>query len=200
MFIRFNWLCAIFRNLPPAIQNEQDWRDDLPFQDAHDITFENQPQPQAGDKILREWQTSSLLDIRLFLITLRIMVLACTESKLDSDRDKTEMFCVKGYTVIWTDRETDRDGGTIIYIIDKLNCEKRDTNFSDTPPLTELHVVKVWKTGLKPIIISSIYNHSKTYPSRFNIFLQQLHVFLSQHDGDNLRRLQHGSYEAQEYF
>jgi hypothetical protein len=124
-------------------------------------------------------------DIRLFLITLRIMVLACTESKLDSDRDKTEMFSVKGYTVIRTDRETDKGGGTIIYINDELSYEELDTDFSDTPPLTELHVVKVWKTGLKPIIISSIYNHPKTYPSRFNIFLQ-LHVFLSQYDGEKI--------------
>jgi exonuclease III len=210
IFVRYNWLCAVCRNLPPAIQNEQDWRADLPFQEAHDITFETQPQPQAGDKILREWLTSSLPqdfvksrglrfchininsvrnkmeDIRLFLITLRIMVLACTESKLDSDRDKTEMFSVKGYTVIRTDRETDKGGGTIIYINDELNYEQLVTDFSDTPPLTELHVVKVWKTGLKPIIISSIYNHPKTYPSKFNIFLQQLHVFLSQYDGEKI--------------
>jgi hypothetical protein len=46
--------------------------------------------------------------------------------------------------------------------------------------------VKVWKTGLKPIIISSIYNHPKSSPSRFIISLQQLHVFLSKFDGEKI--------------
>jgi hypothetical protein len=60
------------------------------------------------------------------------------------------------------------------------------SNFADIPTLTEISIVKVWKSGLKPIIVTTIYNHPKTSPLRFTQLLQQVHAFLCKYDGENV--------------
>jgi hypothetical protein len=116
----------------------------------------------------------------------KVAVLACTESKLDTERDTETQFQVKCYNTVRYDRTVNSGGGTFILIHESFCFEVIDYSSLIKPELTEATTIKIWKKGLKPIIITTIYNVPKTSIIRFNSFLQQLLRYLSQFDNERI--------------
>jgi hypothetical protein len=72
------------------------------------------------------------------------------------------------------------------YIHESLNFEYLDFSSLEQPVLTEETTIKVWKKGLKPIIVTTIDNVPKTSIIKFNIFLQSLLFLLSEFDNEKI--------------
>jgi hypothetical protein len=114
----------------------------------------------------------------------KVAVFACTESKLDTDRDTEVLFQVKYYNTVRYDRTVNSGGGTFILIHESFSFEVFDHSSIVKPELTEAITIKIWKKGLKPIIITTIYNVPKTSIIKFNSFLQLR--YLSQFDNEKI--------------
>jgi hypothetical protein len=114
------------------------------------------------------------------------VVLACTESKLDTERDSEAQFQVKYYNTVRLDRTVNSGGGTFILIHESYSFEILDLSFIVKPELTEVTTIEIWEKGLKPIIVTTIYSVPKTSIIKFNHFLQQLLQYLSQFDNEKI--------------
>jgi hypothetical protein len=209
IFLRYNWTCSscINRiNFTPSSRSHLDslnasaLLDDEP---THSSTIA--PAPSLSD-----WKIATLTSVFLnnkglifchlncnsvrnkfeelsYLVSeVKVAVLACTESKLDSERDSEAQFQVKDYNTVRCDRSVNSGGGTFILIHESLNFEVLDFSSLDKPVLTEETTIKVWKKGLKPIIVTTTYNVLKTSIIKFNIFLQSLLLHLSKFDNEKI--------------
>lgn len=102
-----------------------------------------------------------------------------TESKLDSIRDTDNLYQIDSYNAIRNDRENRDGGGTIIYINSNFQYEEIDYKFQ--PPSTcELCIVKIKKSGMKPIVFLTIYKPPNVKPDIFLTFFTQLCSFLNE--------------------
>jgi hypothetical protein len=121
-------------------------------------------------------------EICYLLSALTISVFAITESKLDSDRDSSSQFLIKGYNSIRQDRNCNSKksgGGILVYIHDSFAFEQLDFHASSKPPLTEILIIKLLKNQCKPIVICTIYNHPDACKSQFIEFFKELNLYLS---------------------
>jgi hypothetical protein len=125
-------------------------------------------------------------ELRYLLSEVKVAVFACTESKLDTERDNEAQFQVKYYNTVRCDRTVNSGGGTFILIHESFGFEIIEHSSLVKPELTEATTIKIWKKGLKPIIITTIYNVPKTSIIKFNSFLQQLLLYLSQFDNEKI--------------
>jgi hypothetical protein len=124
-------------------------------------------------------------EVQILLNTHKIVAFVVTESKLDSCRDKDNMYMVTNYTMIRYDRTSNKGGGTLIYVSDdyKFDILEHDLNL---PDVIEIYVVKIWKDLLKPILLVSVYRQPKVPLKVFIDFLSKLHLFLVKFDNDKI--------------
>jgi len=128
-------------------------------------------------------------EIKNFLIDLCPTVFSITESKLDSDRDKDCMYFVTGYYMLRYDR-IGEGGGSLLYISDNYNFEEIEINVK-IPDKCEITVVKIWKHGVKPIAIITVYKHPDTKISIFSDVLVKVFEYV---DNERCEIVMHGDF------
>jgi hypothetical protein len=138
IFVRYDWLCTTCRNLPSITQNDQSWTAELPFQDQL-ISSQSSSDTSSSSTLIcdtEEPEYTTFLksckgtifchfnansirprfdELCYLLSFLTISLFAITESKLDSDRDSSSQFQIKGYNSIRQDRNCNskKSGGGI---------------------------------------------------------------------------------------
>jgi hypothetical protein len=120
-------------------------------------------------------------EICSLLSALTISLFAITESKLDPERDSISQFQISGYNSIRQDRickSKKSGGGIIVHIHDSFSFEQLDFHSSCKPPLTEILIIKLYKTNCRPIVVCTIYNNPESCKSQFIEFFKELNLFL----------------------
>jgi hypothetical protein len=208
IFLRYNWICSacINRiNFTPSQRSHLENLDTSALLNESTTSSHIPPVPS-----LSEWRKATIPneftnynglrfchlncnsvrnkfeELRYLLSEVRVAVLACTESKLDTERDSEAQYQVKYYNTVRCDRTVNNGGGTFILIHESFSFEVLDLSLIVKPELTEVTTIKVWKKGLRPIVVTTIYNVPKTSILKFNSFLQQLLLYLSQFDNEKI--------------
>lgn len=114
-----------------------------------------------------------------------IMLLAITETKLNSDRHSCNMFSVQNYNMIRRDREMKEGGGTIIYV--HSSCEYELIEWQGPiPTLIECTIVKINHVGVKPITCCTLYIPPDRVNEQLFEFFEKLCEFLASIKGDTV--------------
>lgn len=85
-----------------------------------------------------------------------IVVLAITETKLNSKPDHPTMCKIENYTDIRLDRIGKEGGGTIIYIHNRFRFESMELDIK-LPDLIECTVIKVYRSRMKIHYVCTLY-------------------------------------------